>query len=628
MNIGLQLCGLAVLILIFFFFILQKKLGLYGEKFFFLILVITIISTLFDIFSTGLAPILPDRVENYISKGYLIFQTYVPYFAMLYSLYSFRGRAAYRDRTVVYQLVATVVFITILASPIDFYIGNGVFYTYGLSVQLAYIYASLFVANIIVITIRQKNAVNKKRYIAVCIWMLIWIIAAAIQYIFPQYLLLSFSCSLGVLILFTAIENPESTVDKASGLFNGQSLREYMRELYEEDVKFSLLEIIADDKNTNLDNNTENALLVEITEFFRTLENTTVFRNVGLDFVIIFRKKLDISSMAQIVEERFKSPWLALGDDKKTNTLDCKILTMDKTYAINSFEEYSVLSKYVTINTSFGKTVNLNTYALVEYKSREDAIAIVKDALENDRVLIYLQPIYSIKEKKFTTAEALVRILDEKGSIVPPIRFIPYIENMDLINSLGERVFEKTCKFIKKYDITAYGLTFVAVNLSITQCEDETLVKKFDNIVKEQGIDHNKISFEVTESMPVKYMPLLRRNMVKFRYMGMQFALDDFGNGESNLNYIVNMPLSSVKLDMQMTQAYLEDEKTKIVVDSVVDMIKKLNMKIIAEGVETKQQLEAMEKAGVDYIQGYIFSKPLPTEEFIKFLKKYNNIED
>ena len=77
-----------------------------------------------------------------------------------------------------------------------------------------------------------------------------------------------------------------------------------------------------------------------------------------------------------------------------------------------------------------------------------------------------------------------------------------------------------------------------------------------------------------------------------------------------------------------MTQAYLEDEKTKIVVDSVVDMIKKLNMKIIAEGVETKQQLEAMEKAGVDYIQGYIFSKPLPTEEFIKFLKKYNNIED
>jgi EAL domain-containing protein (putative c-di-GMP-specific phosphodiesterase class I) len=131
------------------------------------------------------------------------------------------------------------------------------------------------------------------------------------------------------------------------------------------------------------------------------------------------------------------------------------------------------------------------------------------------------------------------------------------------------------------------------------------------------------INLEVTESASIRSRNVLMQNMNRLIKYGVAFSLDDFGNGESNLNYIVEMPVEIVKFDRDMTKSYFENAKGKLVMETATRMILDLGLKIVSEGVETEEQLETMKKLGVQYIQGYYFSKPLPQDEFVKFVKEH-----
>jgi EAL domain-containing protein (putative c-di-GMP-specific phosphodiesterase class I) len=141
--------------------------------------------------------------------------------------------------------------------------------------------------------------------------------------------------------------------------------------------------------------------------------------------------------------------------------------------------------------------------------------------------------------------------------------------------------------------------------------------------MEQYGIKPSMINLEVTESASIRRRNVLMYNMDKMIKYGVSFSLDDFGNGESNLNYIVEMPVEIVKFDRDMTKSYFENSKGKLVMETATRMILDLGLKIVSEGVETEEQLETMKKLGVQYIQGYYFSKPLPEDEFVRFVKEH-----
>lgn len=166
----------------------------------------------------------------------------------------------------------------------------------------------------------------------------------------------------------------------------------------------------------------------------------------------------------------------------------------------------------------------------------------------------------------------------------------------------------------------ALGLKYLEINLSVKKGESKKLVKEYEEIVREYGIEHERINLEITESASLNEKHSLLDNMSKFIEAGIKFSLDDFGSGESNLNYIIDMPVSIIKFDKDMTDAYFKSEKAKIVMDSAIDMIHKLGLKTVVEGVETKEQFDAMLKVQADYIQGYYFSKPLDVNDFVEYV--------
>ena len=248
----------------------------------------------------------------------------------------------------------------------------------------------------------------------------------------------------------------------------------------------------------------------------------------------------------------------------------------------------------------------------------------ISKAMDMDLVEVFYQPIYSIKEENFTSMEALVRIRDDEGNIISPAIFIPIAEKNGMIIRLGEIVFEKVCSFVKKNRLRQYGIQYVEVNLSVLQCADERLSEKFINIMEKYKVSPDMINLEITETASMRAKRILLDNMKNLMNYGVNFSLDDFGTGESNLNYIVDMPVSIVKFDKGMTDAYFRNGRASYVMDAAIRMIQGMHLKIVSEGVETEKQFEVMKDLGINYIQGYYFSKPLPELEFLQFIEEKN----
>ena len=262
-----------------------------------------------------------------------------------------------------------------------------------------------------------------------------------------------------------------------------------------------------------------------------------------------------------------------------------------------------------------------------QYKKRFELEQMIADALTEDRVEVFLQPIYSNADQDFTSAEALVRIREKDDSLIPPGTFIPVAEASGQILELGERIFEKVCEFLTSGEALTLGLKVVEVNLSVIQCERKDLAERLIEITEKYDISPSLINLEITETVSISARATLLANMKKLIEYGFRFSLDDFGKGESNLMYVVEMPVSVVKLDYDMTKAFFKSSKARLVVRAVVGMAHGMELKLVAEGIETKEELDAMCHEGIDYIQGFYYSKPLPLEEYLEFMKNRSKAE-
>ena len=340
--------------------------------------------------------------------------------------------------------------------------------------------------------------------------------------------------------------------------------------------------------------------------------------------VLLFKDKDLFLTCCDKIKERFEEPW-----SEEQRILSPWIICLRDTRYIESYENFEYLINDTIKNLEKSqKFIHLTANEIKAILRKQEVEKKIVSAIEKDWIKVFYQPLYSTKEKKFTSAEALVRIIDDEGNIVPPFEFIPIAEENGSILKIGEIVFSKVCALLKTNILQQYGLEYIEVNLSIEQCSHTELAQTFITIMEEYRIDPKSINLEITETASLKAKKTLLQNMNILMQYGTSFSLDDFGTGNSNLNYIIEMPVEIVKFDKDVTQNSFVDAKYKFVVQSAVNMIKDMGLKIVSEGVETKEQFENIAKFA-DYIQGYYFSKPIPTEEFIEFIKKHNtnNVE-
>lgn len=254
------------------------------------------------------------------------------------------------------------------------------------------------------------------------------------------------------------------------------------------------------------------------------------------------------------------------------------------------------------------------------YKTIEAAI---ERTLENPKSFkVYYQPIYSIKENKVVAAEALLRLFDVELGEIPTEEFVYVAEKNGKIIELGQNVLRQVCEFLQRQIKESFEIRYIQINLSIFESLREELPYEMEEILAEYGIEPEKINLEIKESALKKKDNVLTRNMEKLLEKGVHFSLDDYGTGASALTYIINFPFQIVKIDRDVLWNAMEDEHAMMALCASINMIKDMNMKIVVEGVESQEVAERLKKMGCDFLQGYYFSKPMPEEEFLDYLKQ------
>lgn len=631
MQIQIQCCGIVLMMVLFYFYIRQKRIALNTQRAFLGVYGATFACIVLDVFSIGVIEyrhVLSEVFAKFVAKSYLVSLLGVALSALSYMCVDiYAKREVYWQQMRKYLVLTAAGVLGIYAVPLYYqYSADGakVEYTYGPSVYVTYGMALIFFVRIFHLLHKERAKINPRRREAVCIWLLVWIVASQLQFMYTDILIVGYAGAIGIMVLYLKLENPETNLDRSTGLFNSGALYQYTKQFYVKEQDFSVLVLaFGNSAYQNVQMEKRALARMEIIEYLLKLPDALVFKNAEDEYFVLFADLETAAEGVRRLRSRFRSGWGV----EDTCMVRPYWLYLPHANVVDSAENLLYFIRYVRQNA---KLFSETDFLCIEkdrveqmYKERETK-QLIMEAMEHDRVEVFYQPIFSTSERRITSAEALVRIRDREGNLVPPGVFIDIAEESGMILRLGEIVFEKVCQFIKRHPLNHYGMQYIEVNLSVIQCAYEDLAQDYIRIMERYQVAPANINLEITESASTNAKKTLLGNMAELMEYGVKFSLDDFGTGQSNLNYIVDMPVDLVKFDRSMTSSYFENGKARYVMEAAIHMIHGMNLEIVSEGIETAEQFRTMEELGISHIQGYYFSKPLPEEEFIQYLETKN----
>nr|MCR5287028.1 EAL domain-containing protein [Saccharofermentans sp.] len=288
---------------------------------------------------------------------------------------------------------------------------------------------------------------------------------------------------------------------------------------------------------------------------------------------------------------------------------------------------------FMLIDTPFDGKVSVELdvkNAVYKYERGVLIERLIDKALKNRSFQVYYQPIWNSESGRFTSAEALCRLIDSEYGFIPPDEFIPVAERNGSILDIGQFVFEEVCRTYQEEQLASLGIEYVEVNLSVVQCLSKNLMKTFDETLKKYQLSAERINLEITESATTENMSVLYDTIDVLKNSKFSFSLDDYGTGYSNISYMYEMPFSIIKIDKSILWKAKnpktgEVEKNgHIYLENTIRMLKDMGYSVLLEGVETVEQKMLLEELGCHYFQGYYFSKPLQKQVFTDFLKVVN----
>ncbi|MHB8622021.1 MAG: EAL domain-containing protein [Sulfuricaulis sp.] len=249
----------------------------------------------------------------------------------------------------------------------------------------------------------------------------------------------------------------------------------------------------------------------------------------------------------------------------------------------------------------------------------------LRQAIERQQFILNYQPLVDMKTGKIRGMEALLRWQHPVFGLVAPLDFIPLAEETGLIVPIGEWVVKTACAQIKAWHDQGFPILQVAVNLSSKQLRDKNLVNVVKQALATAGLESRYLDLELTESVLMQDMELAATILKELKAMGVSFSLDDFGTGYSSLSYLKRFPIDYLKIDRSFVHDMTKDSFGVGLVQAIIAMANVLKIKVIAEGVETQEQLVMLRRLGCDITQGYYCSKPLAVEAFTELLKNWEN---
>jgi EAL domain-containing protein (putative c-di-GMP-specific phosphodiesterase class I) len=313
------------------------------------------------------------------------------------------------------------------------------------------------------------------------------------------------------------------------------------------------------------------------------------------------------------------------GSDR-TDRLDCSeasdggLMVVDATGHATAIdlEAVAASSKTLSFNQRFTRMWHIPDNTLDRIRAEHE----LRLALEREEIEVYLQPQADVRTNRLVGAEALARWRHPERGLVLPDEFIPIAEESGLIISLGEQVLRTVCRQVVQRRRRRLPPMRIAVNLSAVQFQDPALVATVAGALNEADLEPSMLEFEVTESTAMRHAALAGQVMRELASLGVTISLDDFGTGYSSLQYLKEFPLDALKIDRSFVQEVGINQNSTAIVSAVIAIGESLDLNVIAEGIETTNQLSTLRQRNCPWYQGYLLARPMPAEAFDALLER------
>ena len=625
-SVYFQVAGLLLTVMIAILFVSKTKLLFDTDRAFLCLLMNIVLAITTDIIAEyAMAFYDYDMLQVHVAVGicklFLMVQMCVGGFTMRYAFVAIRGEGQIK-RIVrqIYGYVMLVACLGVLLTPariVTQYTGTN--YVAGISPMLAYSVLLLYFVCCVVMIVRNRRSMQASYYISALTFAGMISVAVVLANFRQDLNLISFAMALALLFMYLEMENPDDYVDGASGALNDYAFQRWEQRLMDghEYVMLFLITIAeAEYLKKKMGMGAYEAMLGAFVQSASHIHGAKLFRLDSGEFVLIERDMEQKDYVEQELYDIYQSV------AKQYTSLKPEFVKLGLIPTTQGYENMMTLNAdmrffYKHMQSLPGGVLHVMNEEALKLKNQEDYVVLsLKKAIEKNEIMVYYQPIYSTAKQRYTTAEALIRIRDLDGRFMSPELFIPIAEQRGFILTLGHAVFENVCRFVKEQDLEKRGFDYLEINLSTVQCMQKGLATELVSIMKEYSISPGFINLEITETAAIQSEKTLLVNMQRLIQLGVSFSLDDYGSGYSNLDYVIRMPFYLVKLDKLLVWSSFENAKTRVLLESSVNMFQKMHLRIVAEGVETKAQALYLDHLGVDYLQGYYFSKPISEEEF------------
>ena len=605
-----------------------------GYAFFMLLINLAVSST---------ADIISNYIENSrVATGGLLFtQIFTQYIyfvahsllAPTFALYIMmvNGSAIAKKKCFYYLffIPAILAEVLILSNPyhkLVFFYDQNADFVRGPGEWLIYLMALLYVATGIYYLIKYRKAINAVTNLTLWYFFSFTIAGVIIQATYDNLKVELFAEALSMLGLMLAIEDDESMIDPISRAYNRSAFMAENTRLILTKHHYTVVSL-------NLTNyrffsrmlhfNEQIDLLHMISTWLKRLDRqTNVYRVSECNFSLIILGKTndEINSIIKKITARFNEGWI-YGRIALDFNVQMRIANVPED--VSNPELLMELAEDMDTVEKKGVTIQRNDdlYFLARKVQVESAL---HRAITENRFEVYYQPIWFSGTEKIYSAEALLRLTDPDLGRLSPEEIIPIAEHNGLIGEIGRIVFDSVCAFIADPRFKELGIKYIEVNLSVYQLIMANTVEQFEESMRRHGVTPDMINLEITESASLNSSGTVESAIDELKSAGFHFSLDDYGTGYSNLTYIISMDFLNIKSDKGLLWASDTDENSKKLLMDSIRMMRRLGMNVIQEGVETKEQLDLVLEAGANLIQGYYFSKPLPKEDFIDYVRDYN----
>lgn len=629
-NIWFNLCALFILIALIGLYYVKFKAPFRKYYIFLAMSWMALISTVASLCNNllpGHAPIWVLQVSNcsyFIAHGLLL-----P--SLLLYVHSLTDHSlADWKRLIPWLIPAAFSMLLILTSWYSgslFHLDEGGHYHRGSMIWLLYLVTGFDYLGILVCLGRSWRVVARGERNSIVIFLAISLVAVTIQLFFPWLLVENFASAVCVMMFQLTVQNPELILDGSTGMLNKQGLVYLLAPLFDRQRSFQVGFLMVDNYH----------------ELEKNYGYTRLESRIGV--VVSFLKqhpgvvfaRLDSDLFCFVPENQQSAQnWMNLLQDLDEDTLMSHlrrrrigVRVQMKMGVVNCPKEAESFNSLMDLFDMAARlpmandqdAFRLSPVDVLNLRRRKLIQEKVRTAVRDNSLRMVYQPIFDIKAGRFCSAEALMRMYTEQTGNVSPAEFIRIAEENGAILKLTRFAVETVCQFLRTAGLHELGLGWMNINLSAVDCAQENLASRMLEIIHSYQMEPGMISAEITETAFTTMPDSVLTNLTELSRAGVTIMLDDYGTGYSNLNRLCSMPLDVVKLDKSLVDHVCTSESARIVMENTVSMMKRLNKKVLVEGVETKEQSDYLISLGVDYIQGYYYARPMDATHLLELFQ-------